>query len=110
MVNLNYTGKIKPVFKCDEKFKPLLKQSSCLLTISVGQEVHEGEKFLTTIDLVNTNFKHCTILVDDSLQRHTMQINRPPSSDGFHHQSVLEGDSWLKRNKNVYSQLNIPYT
>ena len=45
-------SKIKPVFKCSEEFKLKFKDSRCLVTISVGQEVHEGKKFLTTIDLI----------------------------------------------------------
>jgi hypothetical protein len=109
MTTLNYEGKIKPVFKCEEEFKPYFKESTCLLTISVGQEVHEGEKFLSTIDLVNGAFKHCTILVDDSLQRHTMQINQPASPDGLYNLSISEGDSWLERNKFIYSRLTIPH-
>src|SRR3990167_9821135 len=100
---------IKSVFKCPEKYKDIFKNSTCLLTISVGQEMHEGEKFLSTIRLVNSAFKNCVILVGDSLQRHAMSIADRESSNEFYEHSLLEGDWWLERNKEYYSQLTIPY-
>jgi hypothetical protein len=99
---------VKPVFKCSEMFKENFKNSQCLLTISVGQEVHEGEKFSTTIDLVNDSFGSCVILIDDSLQRHTMALSRKENADFFYAISVREGDMWLERNEKYYSQLKIP--
>ena len=65
--------RIRPFFKnvpkdCQRGFK----DSKCLLTISVGQSTHEGELFSTTMDLINNSFASCVLLVDDSLQRHTM--------------------------------------
>lgn len=104
------TGRIKPVFKCKEEFKTKFNESTCLLTISVGQEVHEGEKFLTTIQLVNDHFRECTILVDDSLQRHTMMLDCNEVDENLiYERSINEGDLWLERNKVIYEQLQIPY-
>ncbi len=110
MSEQTYMSKLKPVFKCNEKYKNRFASSSCLLTISVGQEVHEGEKFFSTIHLINEHFKECTILVDDSLQRHSMALesNLPPQD--LYEQAVAEGDRWLVRNKAYYSSLTIPYS
>ena len=58
-------SQIKPVFRCDEHLKRRFNKSKCLLTISVGQEMHEGEKFLSTIALVDRCFDACVMLVDD---------------------------------------------
>ncbi|MBB71943.1 MAG: hypothetical protein CMF50_06045 [Legionellales bacterium] len=99
---------IKPVFKCSDEFKSVFSQSSCLLTISVGQEVHEGEKFLSTVRLVNEAFKECTVLVDDSLQRHTMSLFSNLSPDELYQQSIVEGDLWLERSHQSLAQLTIP--
>lgn len=96
---------IKPVFKCEEAIKNLFKTSQCLLTISVGQEIHEGDKFSATIDLVNNSFKSVIMLVDDSLQRHTMALNTNKTSDQFYDISVKEGDLWLDRNARYYGKL-----
>lgn len=79
--------------------------SQCLLTISVGQEVHEGDKFESTIYLVNKTFKSCIMLVDDTLQRHTMAINTENSGENFLNLSLKEGDDWLIRNEKYYGQL-----
>lgn len=100
---------IKPVFRCDSHFKRQFDKSKCLLTISVGQEVHEGEKFSSTVQLVNQNFKECVILVDDTLQRHTMALDFDAmSSDELLTESLRAGDAWLCRNKMFYSRLAIP--
>lgn len=84
------------------------KQSSCLMTISVGQQSHEDERFSATIDLINTSFKSCVISIDDSLQRHTMALNHKKNADAFYNISLKEGDLWLERNKKYLNKLSIP--
>jgi hypothetical protein len=99
---------IKPVFKHQASIdKKQFKQAKCLLTISVGQEVHEGDKFAATIDLVNTSFKSCIMLIDDSLQRHSMALDNKQEADDFYQESILAGDLWLQRNKIHYQRLTI---
>lgn len=84
-------------------------QSSCLMPISVGQPIHEGEKFAAVIKLINGAFKRCTILVDDSVQRHTMGIMQHATPDELYQLAVKEGDDWLLRNEMAYNQLTIPF-
>ena len=100
---------VKPVFRrnniTEEKEK--FKHSKCLLTISVGQEVHEGEKFSTTIELINSSFQSCIMLIDDSLQRHTMALEREEDADFFYDHSIQEGNLWLERNEKYYKNLTI---
>ncbi|HXH54866.1 MAG TPA: hypothetical protein VNK03_03880 [Gammaproteobacteria bacterium] len=97
---------IKPVFKVQHSIdKAIFRKSRCLLTISVGQEAHEGDKFGATIDLVNTAFASCILLVDDSLQRHSMALNKAEGADFFHPASIAAGDNWLTRNKPYYQKL-----
>lgn len=87
----------------------LFPQSTCLMPISVGQAIYEGEKFSAVIKLVNASFKQCTILVDDSVQRHTIGIMNHATPDELYQLAVAEGDAWLKRNEMAYSQLTIPF-
>lgn len=82
-----------------------LKQSRCLFTISVGQQTHEGSHFRATIDLLRESFGSCVMLVDDSLQRHTMAIGTNYLPEHFYETAIKEGDLWLERNKKYYSQL-----
>lgn len=103
-------NKIKIAFKnvgLEQKAK--FAESNCLLTISVGQETHEGELFNLTIDLINKSFKSCIILVDDSLQRYTMALNSDKSANYYYGLAVSESKNWLKRNKQYYNKLTIPY-
>ncbi len=100
-------ARVKPVFRCKETDKEIFKNSQCLLTISVGQEVHEGEKFAATIELVERSFKSCIMLIDDTLQRHTIALNAPQNADFFFEQSLKEGDLWLLRNEQYYGELTI---
>ncbi len=97
---------LKPIFKCNDNVdQKNFKKSKCLLTISVGQEVHEGDKFAATIDLVNEAFGSCILLIDDSLQRHSMALNQKENADFFYKASMLAGDLWLERNKKHYEKL-----
>ena len=89
--------------------RKLFPQSTCLMPISVGQIIHEGEKFTAVIKLINASFKHCTILVDDSVQRHTIGIMNHATPDELYQLAVEEGDAWLKRSEMAYNQLTIPY-
>src|SRR5271155_1431726 len=98
---------IKPVFKYSNLNKETFKQSTCLLTISVGQEVHEGEKFAATLDLVSATFGSAILLIDDSLQRHSMALATNEHASLFYGLSILEGDRWLARNQQYYQSLDI---
>ncbi|MFT4058908.1 MAG: hypothetical protein QM652_05105 [Legionella sp.] len=89
--------------------RKLFPQSTCLMPISVGQTIHEGAKFEAVIKLINHSFKQCTILVDDSVQRHTLGIMNHATPDELYQLAVREGDAWLKRNERAYSQLTIPF-
>lgn len=84
------------------------KQSNCLMTISVGQQSHEDERFAATIDLIDTSFKSCVISIDDSLQRHTMALHHKENADALYNISLKEGDLWLERNKKYLNKLSIP--
>jgi hypothetical protein len=100
---------VKVSFKCPASYKQEFKDSHCLLIISVGQKAHEGDIFLSTIQLINNNFKECTILVADSLQRYTLAIETDNDADSLYQQSMREGDLWLERNKKLYARFTIPY-
>ena len=89
--------------------RKLFPQSTCLMPISVGQTIHEGAKFEAVIKLINASFKYCTILVDDSVQRHTIGILNNATLDELYELAVAEGDAWLERNALAYQQLTIPY-
>ena len=82
------------------------KGSSCLLSISVGQEYHEEKKFEATIALINKTFRQCKIMLYDGLQRYTMTLNNKAFPSHFLHNAIAQGDEWLKRNQKYYRHLN----
>lgn len=101
---------IKAVYRyIDEISRSQFLHSQCLLTISVGQEVHEHEKFEATVELVNNSFHSCIMMIDDSLQRHTMVLDRKETAEEFHEFAVEEGNRWLIRNEKYYSKLDNLY-
>lgn len=102
---------VKASFKdCHIAERKSFNQSSCLLPISVGQTVHENEKFKATIELINRTFKTCTILIDDTVQRHTLKINSINlSDDDAYKKSLIAGDMWIERNYSIYEKMSIPY-
>lgn len=99
--------RLKPIFRCMNVEKEQFRKSRCLLTISVGQEVHEREHFEATIELVNASFDSCIMLIDDSLQRHTMALESEKDADSFYQSSIEAGDQWLERNTMYYGKLAI---
>lgn len=101
--------KIQAVIQCAEALKNQFSKSKCLIPISVGQKYHEGDEFSATIELVNRTFQSCTIMVCDSLQRHTLSIQTNLRQDVIHPEANQKGNEWLKRNENIYKHLTIPY-
>ena len=74
------------------------KFDSCMVTISVGQSVHEGEKFKATLKLISKHFKKCTIGVCDTLQRHTTAILTNLKANELCEVTKHYGDQWIERN------------
>lgn len=105
------TTYIKVNFKqCAASDKEKFKQSKCIIPISVGVKTHEGEEFLATMRLINTWFKSCALLIDDSIQRYTLKIGEPNASlDDLYIRAISAGDQWLERNRQTYENLTIPY-
>jgi two-component system, OmpR family, aerobic respiration control sensor histidine kinase ArcB len=86
------------------------KLNECILTISVGQEVHEGKNFIATLKLTNKHFKKCTIAVCDTLQRHSIAIITNSTQEIMYNAGRREGDQWINRNKSICDEhLSIPY-
>lgn len=89
--------------------RKLFPTSTCLMPISVGQLVHEGWKLEAVIKLVNSSFKQCTILIDDTVQRHTLAIASSLEPKELYCEALELGDQWLVRNQEKLSELTIPY-
>lgn len=79
------------------------------LSISVGKDYHEGEKFAAAVDWIGGKFKHCIVMVSDTLQRHTIQLSAACGEEEALVLSKKQGDDWLNRNKAVLATLSIPY-
>ena len=110
----NNTEKHPPVkatfVGCSSKEKQLFSTSTCLLSISVGSQAHEGQKFLATIKLINRNFKACDIFIADTIHKYTLKLTYPEKDISMLHDLARrDGNSWLQRNKQTYEQLTIPY-
>ncbi len=102
---------VKASFReCPLKDRKEFKHSHCLLPISIGQSVHEGKKFLATLKLINASFQRCTILVDDTIQWHTLKIDYPDNSkEVLYRLALLKGGFWLKQYEYAIKALEIPH-
>ncbi len=91
--------------------KDYLKSKTCIVPVSVGQEPHEGEKFRATLKMLNSYFKNCTIVVCDTLQRHTLLLkHNNKSQEELYSLSERLGSEWIERNKPIIEEeLKIPY-
>lgn len=102
---------IKASFRdCALTDRKMFKHSSCLMPISVGQPVHENQKFAATAALINRSFASCTLLVDDTIQRHTLCIDNPYTEKEAYDIAKNMGTEWLIRNKAVLENFTIPTT
>ncbi len=107
-LNLPRETLVKVTFRCDPQDKKSMKNSDCIYHVSVGQAYHEGEKLIATMDLINETFRSCTIMLCDTLQRHTLSIKYPNLSDAeLYAKSLSLGDEWLTRNSAAYQHLSI---
>jgi hypothetical protein len=79
------------------------------MPISVGQKVHEGDKFIATVKLIARSFKECIILVDDTIQRHTLQIFEPQlTKTEAYNKAKIMGNLWLETNRKALDMFSIP--
>src|ERR1700722_18928644 len=101
---------VKASFRgCPISDRKLFPHSTCIMPISIGQRIHEGEKLSAAIKLINSNFKACCLLVDDSIQRYTMKITHDTDINYLHQIALKEGSAWLERNLNTLNLLTIPH-
>ena len=87
--------------------KKIFKSSACLLTISVGQETHEDDRFAATMTLIHESFRTCTITLHDSLQRYTIALDSELEADAYYATAITLGDAWLTRNETFYGNSSI---
>lgn len=99
---------MKAKLKGSAKYTDCFEQCKVVLPISVGQEAHEGAKFLATLQLVSKRFRQCDIVIADTLQRFNL-INKNTSLEDAAKASKVSGDLWLERNQNYFKALAIPY-
>lgn len=108
---MSTVNNIKAAFVGCDEIKNYFSTSNCVVAVSVGSEVHEGENFKATMNLVNSHFPKCTVLIGDSLQRHNLVFTQPQprkSSDNDYKESLFLGDQWLVRNSDTLASLTIP--
>jgi hypothetical protein len=102
--------RIKATFRCPLEYKDDFSDSIAQVTISLGKDIHEESKLVSTLGLVNSHFRSCVIMLDDSIQWYTNSILNPHLPPRILIQEAYEaGNSWLSRNKKAYEMLTIPY-
>jgi tRNA-dependent cyclodipeptide synthase len=98
------------LLKCPEIEKQKFADSHVVLLVSVGKPYHEGEKLQAAINFVNNKFKTCTIMVCDSLQRHTLSLTEQINIDKAYTLSLQTGERWIYESSKIYQALRIPYS
>ena len=99
-------SKVKAVFRgVTPEQKEKFKDSTGLLTISVGQESHETERFAATVELINQSFNGCYVMLYDTLQRYTMALNSSHDPEYFHSNALELGNQWLQRNEQYWQSI-----
>ena len=94
-------NQIKASFIRAGNIKQEFKELRCVIPISVGQPYHEDDYFESTLKLVNENFKSCSIMICDTLQRHTIKTCSSLDDLSAYIEAEKNGHDWLKRNINT---------
>lgn len=106
------TGKdLKATFsKVSEEDKQKFVATGCLLTLSIGQPIHSGASLAASLELIDKHFSFCTLVLGDTLQRHTMALTKTSETDlALMLESKEKGDQWIKDNRQLLSILSIPW-
>lgn len=74
------------------------------LQISVGQEYHEGEKLLATLQWAAERFEKVIICVNDTLQRHNFEFEGQTPAQAFA-TAEAAGRQWIERNFSLISRV-----
>lgn len=99
------------LLKCPERKRKEFNVSEVALLISVGQPYHENEALWATMNFVNKSFKKCHVMVNDSLQRHTIMLNECGNItlEEAYKKSMQNGRKWIKINSQFLDILTIPH-
>lgn len=94
-------------FLCPSSYKKSFPNSHCLLAISVGQASQEGDRLLGTLEKISANFKTCTILIADTLQRHNYEETH--DQEKAYQAAKKHGDIWLHTHQKYLDIINFPF-
>lgn len=86
-----------------------INDSTAVLMISVGQYYHEGERFEKTVLKLGQRCKHCLVMVNDTLQKYTLNIDNHHSLDYSYQVALKNGSLWIARNMPALNKMSIPY-
>ena len=100
---------VKVTFKCPQLDKKTFSISSCSVTVSMCNVSQRGAKFAATIYGITNNFKECTIMVCDTLQRHNLLVDGFEDISSAHEKAFEIGNDWLRENEQYFSLFTIPY-
>lgn len=107
----NQQQSIKAFFVSAGHLKHQFASSHCVLPISVGHAYHEGERLKAIIKLINEHFDRCTIIVCDTLQRHSLDLyHSDVQADEAFTVAQRLGKEWVARNQTHMNDLSIDYS
>ena len=101
--------------KSDLDNKQLSPDAKCVLSISLELQkpdtiTREGDKLISTLHLINKNFKECTIVLGEALQRYNYIFSGSHSLHDYTKLCYKYGDQWLKNyNSCIAKELKIPF-
>jgi hypothetical protein len=95
---------------CSIEERKQFHSSKCILPISIGYRLFEGEKLTALLSLINRSFRSCLFQIDDTLQQYTLRIlDDGLSIDEAYQKALRAGDEWLDFYEESLQTLTIPY-
>ncbi len=76
----------------------------CMLAVSLGSQTFEGAKLEATIEWISENFKHCAVLVADSIYRLTLQVTHDLPAESSREVALRMGREFVDTYRPLFEQ------
>lgn len=98
------TGSYAVRVKSEQSYDSWRNFQTARLQISVGQEYHEGEKMIATLQWLKPRFNSVQVCVNDSLQRFSIMFEKGLNSEDALKMSEESGRAWSDRYKEAIQE------
>lgn len=104
-----HTSSLKAYFLSGANFKDQFEDSKSVLPINFAETYFDSEYLVATINLINSYFRECNIIICDTLQRYVLALLTNELPENLLTKANKSGKEWLEKNHKIIKKMTIPY-